>query len=228
MHTSADAQDGDIMPDTVIAVPADQRASGFAPADNEPVATRSVDAQRLTDIRNDDAYWYANREIPKEKPKPQERPAETPAWVTTVIWTLIIALAVGLIFWFLKSSDIKLFRSKSRKVTSEDSLPEEDINKINFERALRTALAAGDFRLAVRLHYLQVLKLLADRNLIAYAPDKTNSQYLFQLMDAPFYKAFFGVTRSFDYIWYGKFGIGQEQYRAVEQQFADLKTAIER
>ena len=40
------------------------------------------------------------------------------------------------------------------------------------------ALAAGNFSLAVRLYYLQVIKTLSEQNAIAWSREKTNRDYL--------------------------------------------------
>jgi Domain of unknown function (DUF4129) len=80
----------------------------------------------------------------------------------------------------------------------------EDIHGLDFEALLTTAETAGNYRLAVRLGYLQVLKQLTDQGLIRWQPDKTNHDYLFELPAGPLPDAFRELTRQFDYVWYGE------------------------
>ena len=72
---------------------------------------------------------------------------------------------------------------------------------------------AGNYRLATRLGYLEVLKHLTDRGLIQWQPDKTNHAYLAELAAGPLREAFRGATRQFEYVWYGELRLNAALYQ---------------
>ena len=74
--------------------------------------------------------------------------------------------------------------------------------------------------------FLQTLKLLSDTNAIHYQPDYTDLHYLQQLNQSRFYRDFFKVMRSYEYIWYGKFDISTERYTAIKNDFLTLQHKI--
>ena len=87
---------------------------------------------------------------------------------------------------------------------------------------LAEAEAAGNYRLALRLGYLQLLKLLSDQNLIRWQPDKTNHAYLAELPGEHLRAPFRELTRQFEYVWYGELPLPAglyQQARAGQQGF---------
>nr|WP_262905325.1 DUF4129 domain-containing protein [Hymenobacter nitidus] len=80
----------------------------------------------------------------------------------------------------------------------------EDIHSLDFNTLLAQAEAAGNYRLAVRLGYLAVLKQLTDHGLIRWQPEKTNHDYLRELTAGSLRPAFQEITRQFEYVWYGE------------------------
>ena len=130
-----------------------------------------------------------------------------------------------IIVWFLAVSNIGLFRK--RLVTVDNSayeeVPAEDIFALDFEKEIKNAAEAKDFRLAIRLMYLQTLKTLADKNFIHYKQEKTNSDYVQQLWNTPYYMHFFRLTRHFEYAWYGQLTVTEPVFELVKNDFATFK-----
>ena len=92
----------------------------------------------------------------------------------------------------------------------------ENIHEVDFAARLAEAEAGGNFRLAVRLGYLQLLKQFADRGLIDWQLNKTNHAYLAELPAAgPLRASFREITRQFEYVWYGELGLSAGQYAQV-------------
>jgi hypothetical protein len=114
---------------------------------------------------------------------------------------------VALVFVVLKLMQVDITRAFGRS-PRQGPLPydatTEDIHALNFDAALAEAESAGNYRLAVRLGYLQVLKQLTDLGLIRWQPDKTNHDYLYELPTGPLATAFRQVTQQFEYVWYGE------------------------
>ncbi len=180
-------------------------------------------------LLRDDAFWYANEAPSKKKPQREikTKPFYLMAWFKTIVWCLIIGAFLGVIIWFLIASDVKLFRRKSTILlnNAEDYIS-EDIFSIDYENELDKAIQNKDFRLAVRLMYLHVLRLMAEREIIDYKIEKTNSVYLLQVYGTGYYKEFFLLTRHFEYIWYGKFNISEPGFGMIKTEYANLKNRL--
>lgn len=109
---------------------------------------------------------------------------------------------------------------------SYDDVP-EDIHGLDFPALLTDAEAAGNFRLAVRLGYLQALHALSEHQLIQWQPDKTNQHYLTELAGTSWQPPFARLTHQFEYAWYGEQPLTPATYgqvRLARQAFLDSFT----
>ncbi len=140
------------------------------------------------------------------------------------LW-LIAATALFFILYKLFLSK-GLFSKSDKEMANVQQLPEEELLQLgNYERLIQEATLNGDYRLATRYLFLQSLKLMADKEIIFYAADKTNREYLQQLPD--YLKiGFKNITRHYDYIWYGHQNIEKESFQNIEQVFKQFKQAL--
>lgn len=196
------------------------------------VGVRKIPADELNATKADDDYWYVDEAPVREKQKVQQEKKSntvfTAQWFKTLFWILLIGGFIALLVWFLATSNISLFRKK-QKVVSDNGVTEnetENIFEMNFEKEIQQAISNENYRLAVRLMYLRTLKDLSNRNLINYTHEKTNSDYLFHLAGSPYYKNFFGLTRSFDYTWYGKFPLSKEGFLTIQNHFSNFQQQL--
>ncbi len=196
--------------------------------DSISVAARAVREADLAKIRKDKDFWYVNEAPQREAPrKPVSLNFFEKAWFKTLMWILVIGGFLVILIWFLVSSDVRLFQPK--RVTAGNTLPggeEENIFEIDYDAEIRKAVAGDDLRLAIRLHYLRLLKDLSQKGAIQYSQGSTNSDYAFQLHGQPYGADFSRLTRSFEYAWYGQFPISKGAYSAIETQFSDLRNRL--
>ncbi len=187
------------------------------------VPARKVNEAASKRIRKDEDYWYANEKLPgKEKPAK----ATGRSWADILFWILLGAGFIALLTWFLTSSNVFLFRKKHANIPLDTEDAEENIYELDFEKEIHKAVRSGNYRMAVRMLYLQLLRNLSDREIIQYSTDKTNSQYLAQLSGTKFYNDFFTLTRHFDYIWYGEFPLTEEGYALLEKDFRQFNSKL--
>jgi hypothetical protein len=226
------AQEDTPVMDTVIStVTATQdTASSFDRLDDKTsaVQTRTIPDSVLDKLHRDDDYWYANtipdRQKKKDALKPKGESLFEKDWFANLVWFLIVGSFVAILIWFLASSNIQLFRRRAVVIEDqEEVLSEEDIFNLNYEKEIQKAVAAQNYRLAVRLWYLRILKEMADKNLIQYKHEKTNQDYLNQLYESAYYRDFFRLTRDFEYTWYGKFDLSAEAYTLIQNDFSAFK-----
>jgi hypothetical protein len=239
------AQDLDSLPsviiqDSVYETPANQNENyqfKELTAQGE-IGTRKVSDNNLNKLKSDEDYWYVNQKPPRdretsspstnqkgEKEKKSRGLFNIP-WLNVLFWIILIGGFIALLVWFLKTSDIRLFRKKSKPVEEQVEETTEDIFEMNFEKEIQKTIDAKDFRLAVRLMYLRTLRDLSNRNLISYTHEKTNADYLLQLANTPYYKNFFRLTRNFDYTWYGQFELLPDSFTVVQNDFSSFKQQL--
>lgn len=189
---------------------------------DEPFIKRNLSDSYVNDLQNDNEFWYANNAIEKIEPKPSfwEKLLVT-AWHSSFVWFIIIVAFIILIVWFLVTSEIRIFRSSSSVIKEGDAAEEQTDNifQMNFAKEIAKATADGNFRMVIRLLFLQSLKVMADRNFIQYGIDRTNYEYLGQLRNTSYYRDFFNLTRSYEFVWYGKFDLPENQYLELRAEF---------
>jgi hypothetical protein len=157
-----------------------------------------------------------------------ERLLSTPGGKQTWKYGWYAAIVAVLVFAVLKFLQVDLTGAfgRSRRRTGLDyDVLEEDIHGVDFPARLAEAEAAGNYRLAVRLGYLEALKYLSDANLLHWEPNKTNHAYLHELPAGPLREAFRVATRQFEYVWYGELPLTAAQYRPVREAQCSVRTA---
>lgn len=218
--------------------------------DSFRINERRIPADKIKQLQEDEAFWYATGEgkrgEQKTQPNREEKngikkqqtiekepdiessepyvPLSKRSWFQTLMWIVIVAGFAGAIIWYLAGSNVGLFRSKAKPLDTaqEEELP-EDIFAINYQKEIDKAAAQGNYRLAIRLMYLRLLKDLTENNIIQYKQDRTNFDYLLQLQPTAYYKDFFRVTRHYEYSWYGKFDVSADAYGIIKNEFDGFK-----
>ena len=183
--------------------------------------------QRNADTRlfkNDDEFWYANATFAKKKTDKKKSQGST--FYQTFLLLLAVGGFIAFLIIYLSNSNISLFRRSKTMEQIEGGQGTEDIFGINYQKEIEKAIAAGDYRLAVRLLFLQLLRGLSDRNIIQYSHERTNLDYLMQVHHAPWYQQFFRITRNYEYVWYGLFEIDQHKFEAINKDFKNLENRL--
>lgn len=212
---------------------------------------RKVSPTALNKLKGDKSFWYidvapdsADRKEEQNKEKAEQDKSSSRSsrsgkssgdsgssggGMNALLWLLIIGGFGALVIWYLGNSNIRLFqrnrKMKNTDATEMEEMP-EDIFKIPYQRELDKAIAAGNYRLAVRLLYLSLLKQLADKGRIRYRQESTNSDYLAQLYKTPLYSDFFRVTRHYEYSWYGQFPVSEPIFTTIRNEFEKLGAKI--
>ena len=79
----------------------------------------------------------------------------------------------------------------------------DNIRDINPEELIKKALSIKEYRIAIRILYLKILRNLSDKNIINWKPEKTNREYLYEIKSNSIKEHFEKVIKIFEYIWYG-------------------------
>ena len=194
---------------------------------------RHVPASATQRMKTDDAFWYADGSgVDQVKPKETKHEVSgsdsRSGSFQTVLWIIVFGIFGAAILWYLMSNRVGLFGKKDVAIAGnkQDSLSAEDIYAINYQKELSRAEAAGNYRLAIRLMFLKLLKNMSEKKVIRYQQDKTNFDYLSQLQQTKYYNGFFRVTRFYEYSWYGNFEVQPSVYERVKNDFNQFENEI--
>ncbi len=207
----------------------------------------SLSIDTINALKNDKRYKWnlnldsllrdaKNKELNKPKPKVEPYKPRKKNWFagfanSSFFTFFIVALAilfVGFIVYQLFISD-GAFSRKSKKANqvTEDK---EEIVELNtesdFDKQIRLALEQRNYRLAIRYQYLKSLHLLSEKRLIFLSADKTNFDYVNELINHPQRNPFAALTLNYDYVWYGEFDIDEIIYRKIETNFTHFNNSI--
>ena len=205
--------------------------------DTLPVEARSFNPEDLKSIKSDNDFNYDRYKEP-----PRSLWDRFWSWVwfqvsqllstkggRTTVWTVLIIIGIAVITFFVMKvmgmKDGGLFGRSSRDHLNY-TISSDDINAISFEDAIRQAIDSSNFRLAIRLLYLQSLKKLSDRGYINWQLNKTNTDYLYETSDKNWHSLFSSLTHNFEYTWYGETPVNQERFIAVQQQFIQFNNQL--
>lgn len=219
--------DSPIQADTLVSSAAQRRGEFSSSPTAAPVPVRTFPPSEVRSLQESDDYWYANREPEKKKMKPAKTWQFDGSGSQTFLWILIVCCFVAVVIWYLASSNIFLFRKKSKPLASD--VPDgihEDIFSLNYSAEIGAAERRGDFRQALRLYYLRTLRDLSEQGLIDFRADRTNTEYLRSLQGGPHYSSFARLTRHFEYSWYGGFSPDQHVYEQLRADFQTFSTRL--
>jgi hypothetical protein len=141
---------------------------------------------------------------------------------------IVIAVGILLIFVFImwRLNRGALLARRNTEGAMAYKVGQEDIQGIGFDQEIQKAIQSKNFRMAVRLLYLQALKNLADRGLIVWRANKTNAAYLNEIIDQGQRQSFADLTHQFENNWYGAIPIGEREFTAVADRFESFKMEL--
>lgn len=145
-----------------------------------------------------------------------------------VMYALVAGLAVFVILKLLQVDFTGLFGRKAVAVEVPYATYAENIHEINFAALIEEAENQGDYRRAVRLYYLSILKNLTDKAFIEWAPAKTNHSYITELQRPDLRPPFEHITRLFEYVWYGGTALTASRFQAIRVSFQEFNQTVTR
>jgi hypothetical protein len=214
---------------------ADHQAT-LAP-DTTALEVRQPADPNLSAYRTDPAFQYSQRRPPVKSwwDQFQEWLQETvfdavsgDGWElfwNVLQYVILAAILIVAVLQLLRMDARGLFYGKRTTRIPVHEMTAADIQEVDFFTEAERAVETGNYRAAVRLYYLQVLKLLDAQEVIAWAPRKTNQDYVLECNRPSVQGDLTRLTILFDYAWYGDFAVdarrlheAQEIVRAVTRE----------
>lgn len=156
--------------------------------------------EKMTSKEDDNLFWqYNNLDVFK-----------------IVAFVIILTLVIFIIY--VVFSNVKIHK----KATPLDLIIEsEEVNveEIDAITGYLTALASGDYRLAIRMQFIRVLQYLSKHGFITWKPNKTNRQYLGEIEDRNRHMVFKELAHIYDLVWYGHTLITNHDFERINPKF---------
>jgi hypothetical protein len=149
---------------------------------------------------------------------------ETGLWVIRIVMVFIMLIAL----FFLVRSWMLIKIPSNRKLSTERSgvalMEHVEIGfmEMDLSALILDAVAAEQYRSAVRLYYLNIIKLLAQRGYIHWKKEKTNFEYSEELRETLFYKEFLELTKIFERVRYGEGLVKRVTFEKTAQRMIEF------
>lgn len=164
----------------------------------------------------------APQQYPEYQPPPESPSVNSPSmnlgWLGYVLMGLLVIALMILIYYMFINSNSKGKKISRDEIMLEDTNPTE-IPLTELQRMLQEALARGDYRAAVRIYFIFIIKDLAEKKWIQWEKEKTNFHYLREMSGKDEYTDFNRSVSFFEYIWYGEREIDQSTFEQIKPNF---------
>jgi hypothetical protein len=233
------AENGALFPDSEERISEDGEANTHNlvdPADLQ--TTKSYRQGKVSDRHFDETEWkkivdgvdYSEEEKPVEEEKKENDEGFSIPWSGPLIrmlsYVFVVAIALCLVWFIVQNVSFDLHIQRS-KVDDDMENPVENIETLDIQSLLDEAVRAGNFKLAVRLYYLRLLKLLNEAQVIVWKKDKTNRDYLAELFSRDFhFSDIRRLTLFYESVWYGDHMLQAENFQSVRNQFEAVHQRI--
>jgi len=147
-------------------------------------------------------------------------------FLSILLWTLAVCFVLFIIYRLFLADGV--FRRETRSTGIKDAEAEEEVltNESDFDAFIKQSLQSGNYRLAIRYQYLKTLHTLSGKKYIELAPDKTNFQYVHEIVNREYQNEFAELTLHYEYVWYGEFAIEKNIYQKLETNFNSLNKKL--
>ena len=109
-------------------------------------------------------------------------------------------------------------KSADKKIIHHEDI-EKNLKNIDFKKLVNETIANGNLRLAVRYYYLWTLKEMAHKHIIEWNPEKTNSDYEYEIQSEKLRAEFNYLSYLYNYVWYGEFEMNAAHFEEVKKSF---------
>ncbi|MEO6489391.1 MAG: hypothetical protein ABIO04_05560 [Ferruginibacter sp.] len=145
--------------------------------------------------------------------------------IEAILWTVAIGFVLFILYRLFLSEGLFRKSSTTSKVKLVDTPGNSAGLSKDFDSLLHQSVKLGDYRMAVRYLFLKTIAQLSEKDYLQQSADKTNYQYV-QEIEQGKKNDFASLVVSYEYIWYGKFPISSDSFKAIEQNFREFYNKI--
>ncbi len=192
----------------------------------EESKTNESKAHKSPKIESDNGYDPIESE-------PRRKRRRSSSWkIPSFISNLLIVIVLALLTWFIIYSAGKV--KSNSKINSSD-LSEESLKEIednpfenDLERMIYEALQSNNYKLAIRLQFIYVVRLLSEKGLISWKKHKTNAAYGRELKGHTFSPKYSYLNSLFEHVWYGELEYSSGDLMEINNSFIDSVSQLKK
>jgi hypothetical protein len=166
---------------------------------------------------NDPSYWVEKKVEKSATQKFFERLARSPI-LKWILYTFLAIVILFVLYQVMVVNNFFIFSKHGRK-RKEELADGEELSGEELDHKLSEAIAAGQYRLAIRYFYLKTLQALSDKNFIVMHAKSTNRDYILQMKARNEGSDFKQLTNIYEYVWYGEYQPTAQQFNIIESNF---------
>lgn len=154
-------------------------------------------------------------------------------WVNTslvrnIFTVIILGILAFLLYRILRNTvfnfDKKIDQKDLYQVFDENA----DIQDLDLDNILKDVLYKHDFKLAIRIKFLMVLKQLVNFEYIKWEKDKTNGEYLSEIRNNQNVDGFEYLVLIFERTWFGEIEITAKDFDILSVSFTNFITKLQK
>lgn len=223
---------------------AQEAAEGQPPKEETRLFPLEFNEEKLKEYRNDPAYDYSEAAAKdnwwssfKRYLKMQwhrfmdwlfgdfEMPFVL-ALLIDILPYLLLAGLIGLVLYLFSKLNPASYHMNNQKGEVFHGEDEKIVKSKDIQKMIEKAVANGNFRLAVRYHFLFVLQQLSRKQIIVYDNTKTDEEYLQEIENTDLKMLFRRLNYLYDFIWYGHFDATASDYEKIKKEFQKMEGSI--
>ena len=197
-----------------------------------------IQAQNFEKQEVDSLWWKQKTEqlnYTEEKVNPENfdfEMSELPTWFNSpwFKYGILFLITFILLFVLYKLFGKSMFISGLEEdKTATHLLTESDLDdrfyEMDLEVMLKKAVSEQNWAMAIRIHFLMVLKMLIDKNQIRWHKDLTNRQIAWQIKSVENRNRFYELVGLFEKVWYGDAMVNAEYFQKIAPLFSNFKVS---
>ena len=212
--------------------------------EEQPLETKTFDGESWEKLSKELDY-SGKAPKPKKRERPEvDLPDTSPApdsfdfpdlspFFQVLLAIIVLSMLAWLIFTFIQQNELKIPPPAEGSI-SEDQIDlsqvhrlEEELDRRDVDPFLAKAEQEANYHLAVRLHFLALLKQLHQQQLIQWKKDRTNRFYLNQMQGQESYQNFRDLTLTFEQVWYGNYHPALAEYQDIRAAFQRYRQQLQ-
>lgn len=135
----------------------------------------------------------------------------------------LVLVLIGIIIYMI-FSNVNI--DKKLEQVESDFEEIEDLDDIDAASAYAAALAAGDYRLALRMQFIKLLQLLSEKEKIVWEKEKTNRDYYRELSPSEIKQRFRNLATIYERVWYGNQTLDKVAFTEYDRRFISFHNQV--
>ncbi len=149
--------------------------------------------------------------------------------ISRIIFTIIVISVLAFFLYLLLRNKVfninkKIDNKELYQVLDENA----DINDLDLDSIYAKVMNENNYKLAIRIRFLMVLKILVSQEYLRWEKDKTNGDYVRELSKTDFNPDFMHLVMIFERIWFSDIEINASDFGILNPSFTNFISKLKK